>query len=74
MLCFDADPDLADSHITREIAHHIAQRFLDWGLIADVEGDHNGRGEFYYQLCNSLPNNKTLDWSILKANDIQLIW
>ena len=49
MLCFDADPDLADSHITREIAHHIAQRFLDWGLIADVEGDHNGRGEFYYQ-------------------------
>ena len=36
---------MVDNQITRETAHHIAQRFLDWGLIADLEGDQSRGGK-----------------------------
>lgn len=40
-LFFEFDPSLSENNqsFTRETAHVIAQRFLDWNLIADVEGE-----------------------------------
>ena len=38
--CILSDPVLSEASMrfTQETAYHVAQRLLDWGLIADVEG------------------------------------